>query len=286
MKMDIEATMSPMPFSDARLSHLSRYGLEKSGSYPLAGESFVLCAATDTRHTLKLVTPGILRAGARGKHYEQSGSTYITGFPIADFSGARGGVMVMQQDISERLANFSAIEDKGKQTLSRIQSSTALGAGIIVLIVGGIVWFVSRVINSPVTEAVNVTQAIAAGDLTAKVELTSEHDEFGRALQEMVSGLNTMVADNAATASKISQEARAAAETSDTNMEQMVAAMNEIDSAGDDISKIIKVIDEIVFQTNLLALNAAVEAARAGEYGKGFAVVAEEIRNLAGRIQC
>ncbi|MCL1820842.1 MAG: methyl-accepting chemotaxis protein, partial [Oscillospiraceae bacterium] len=110
-------------------------------------------------------------------------------------------------------------------------------------------------------------QSASIDELTLSINKIREQTNKNAAVAREAADMSGVIMDNA--------------EKGSSQMDEMMQAVKDIDDASSQISKVIKVIDDIAFQTNILALNAAVEAARAGQHGKGFAVVAEEVRSLA-----
>jgi methyl-accepting chemotaxis protein len=136
----------------------------------------------------------------------------------------------------------------------------------------------SEQVNSGGMQVSGAAQALSQG----ATEQASAVEELAASIQE----ISDQVRDNSTNATKANElvnETSNEVSRGNDHMNNMLNAMTEINTASSEISKIIKVIDDIAFQTNILALNAAVEAARAGSAGKGFAVVAEEVRNLASK---
>lgn len=187
------------------------------------------------------------------------------------------------KNVNDVLSTVSAgnlsqkITDNHKGELNKLKNSTNNSIDILSESISQVIE-VSRDVYDQSIKLSKLSQTLANGTSQQAAnleEISASMDEIEQRTQNN--------SENATSAQQLTQQSIKVVERGNNQMEKMLTSIIRINDTSSEVSKVVKVIDEISFQTNLLALNAAVEAARAGKYGKGFAVVAEEVRGLANK---
>ncbi|SDP38776.1 methyl-accepting chemotaxis protein [Pseudomonas arsenicoxydans] len=186
-------------------------------------------------------------------------SGHIGGFSekLAEYTGLLAQEKTVYEQLHQRAAQVMervdqayVAEDQSMQTELKKNSMLIIGSSALALLVGLIAaWVITRLIVAPLRSVIRVAQQIAAGDLSATVEVT-RRDEIGQlmqAMQQMGAGLSTIVSGLQAGIEQLASSAQSlSAVTEQTNLEvssqkeeteQVATAMNQMTATVHDVAR-------------------------------------------------
>ena len=193
--------------------------------------------------------------------------------PQAEFFAALGALSEFQQGLMHQ--DGKQAREEGQRAVL-VMVALAICAAITAVVVG---LLTARSITRPVSRAVVLAEAVAAGDLSQKIEISST-DEVGQlllALRNMNEKLQSVVGEVRVSTQEI---ATASTEIARGNMdlssrtEQQAGALEETASSMEELTATVKTNSENARQANQLAQSAA-EIAR-----KGGAAVADVVSTM------
>ncbi|MCU0119035.1 methyl-accepting chemotaxis protein [Pseudomonas sp. B2M1-30] len=186
-------------------------------------------------------------------------SGHIAGFSdkLAEYTGLLAQEKTVYEQLHQRAAEVVervdqayVAQDAAMQGELKKNSVLIIGSSALALLVGLIAaWVITRLIVAPLRSVIEVAQRIAAGDLSATVQVT-RRDEIGQlmqAMQQMGEGLSTIVSGLQAGIEQLASSAQSlSAVTEQTNLEvssqkeeteQVATAMNQMTATVHDVAR-------------------------------------------------
>jgi twitching motility protein PilJ len=150
----------------------------------------------------------------------------------------------------------------------------------------------TRQVDSSATRVQTATE-----DLVTRSEMQSAQlAEVSNSIEQMVASVQK-IAESVTVSAKVADNALENARRGTGAVQTNISAMNrlrdhasetaarirKLGERSEEITSIVKLIDDVARRANILALNATIQASAAGEKGRGFVVVAREVERLAER---
>jgi len=154
--------------------------------------------------------------------------------------------------------------------ISQANMTIMIGAGVALVIGLLAAWTITRAITGPVRKGVAFAEAIAAGDLTATVDV-DQNDEIGQlavALKNMVAKLADVVGNVQGAGENVasgSEELSASSETLSQGATEQAASVEEISSSMEQMAANIRQNAENAQTTERIAVQSATDAEQGGQ---------------------